>query len=379
MIKGDGIMIKLATLFSGIGAIEQALKQLEIDYKISFACDNGERELPYDKEEIEDQLKNIPKKDQKKYIDELYLNTGKENLMEKSYKANYEINNDDFYQDVRFLDGSKYKNNIDLLVGGSPCQSFSVNGKRGGFEDTRGTLFYEYARIVKESQPKVFIFENVRGMLNHDKGKTWSTIKNTFEQLNYNIYIKKDSKGNEDPILNAVNYGIPQKRDRLFIVGFRKDIKLNNTFNFPKELELKKTIYDFLDKKVDAKYYLGQKGFEFVTTHPSRARVGTSIMGCQKANQQFNWNGDFIFEEYDKVKDRKDVLDTAYVSTWNGKKGVIRKYTPRECLRLMGFSDDFEIVINDQNMYRQSGNSIVVNVLKEIVKEIQNTGVFDND
>ena len=133
------------------------------------------------------------------------------------------------------------------------------------------------------------------------------------------------------------------------------------------------------DEPVAINHYLGKKGFEFVTTHPSRARVGTSIMGCQKANQQFNWNGDFIFEEYEKIKNRKDVLETAYVSTWNGKKGVIRKYTPRECLRLMGFSDDFNIVINDQNMYRQSGNSIVVNVLIEIVKEIEKTGVFNND
>ncbi|MDD6652787.1 MAG: DNA cytosine methyltransferase [Clostridium sp.] len=373
------MMIKLATLFSGIGAIEQALKQLNIDYEISFACDNGERELPYSKEELE----NIIKKDKinniKKFIDDLYESTGKENLMEKSYKNNYMIEDKDFYQDVRFLDGNLYKNQIDLLVGGSPCQSFSVNGKRGGFEDTRGTLFYEYARIVKETQPKVFIFENVRGMLNHDKGKTWETIKNTFKQLNYHINIKLDDHENESPILNAVNFGIPQKRERLFIVGFRNDIKLENEFSFPKEIKLTTTVFDYLDEFVDAKYYLGQKGFEFVTTHPSRARVGTSIMGCQKANQQFNWNGDFIFEEYDKIKFRKDILERAYVSKWNGKKGVIRKYTPRECLRLMGFSDDFKIVINDQNMYRQSGNSIVVNVLKEIVKEIIKTGVFKND
>ena len=372
-------MIRLATLFSGIGAIEQALKQLNIDYEISFACDNGERELSLSKDEIDNKLKKMKISDRKKYIDDLYKDTGKENLMEKSYKENYKIDDQDFYQDVRFLDGKKYKGNVDLLVGGSPCQSFSVNGKRGGFEDTRGTLFYEYARIVKESQPKVFIFENVRGMLNHDGGKTWSTIKNTFEQLNYNIYIKKNDKGEEDPILNAVNYGIPQKRERLFIVGFRKDINNIKDFSFPKEIKLTKTIYNYLDKQVDKKYYLGKKGFEFVTTHPSRARVGTSIMGCQKANQQFNWNGDFIFEEYDKIKNRKDILESAYISNWNGKKGVIRKYTPRECLRLMGFSDDFKIVINDQNMYRQSGNSIVVNVLIEIVKEIQKTGVFDND
>lgn len=372
-------MIKLATLFSGIGAIEQALKQLNIEYKISFACDNGERELELTKDEIEEKIKKNKIKNVKSYVDDLYKNTGKENLMEKSYKENYTINDEDFYQDVRFLDGNKYNGTVDILVGGSPCQSFSVNGKRGGFEDTRGTLFYEYARIVKEAQPKVFIFENVRGMLNHDNGQTWETIKHTFEQLNYNINIKKKENGEEDPILNAVNYGIPQKRERIFIVGFRNDIVLKKEFKFPKEKKLGKKTNDFFEKKIDAKYYLGKKGFEFVTSHPSRARVGTKIMGCQKANQQFNWNGDFIFEKYDHVKNNPEILNKAYVSEWNGKKGVIRKYTPRECLRLMGFSDDFKIVINDQNMYRQSGNSIVVNVLKELVTEIIETGVFKND
>ena len=153
-------MLRLATLFSGIGAIEQALIQLNIDHEIVFACDNGERELSIPRESIEKEIKNMTYEEKK-----------------ESYKANYKINDEDFYQDVRFLDGNKYKNKVDLLVGGSPCQSFSVNGKRGGFEDTRGTLFYEYARIINETQPKVFIFENVRGMLNHDNGKTWETIK----------------------------------------------------------------------------------------------------------------------------------------------------------------------------------------------------------
>lgn len=370
-------MLKLATLFSGIGAIEQALKNMKIDYKIEFACDNGERELPIDKKEIEKELKKLNENEKKKYIDKLYEETGKKNLMEKSYMLNYKIDKADFYQDVRFLNGRKYKNEIDLLVGGSPCQSFSVNGKRGGFEDTRGTLFYEYARIVRESQPKVFIFENVRGMLTHDKGATWDTIKNTFEQLNYNIYIKHNESGKEDPVLNAMDYGIPQNRQRIFVVGFKKNIKLKKQFKFPEKIKLKTTIKDYLDENVDAKYYLGKKGFDFVTTHPSRAQVGCDVMRCQKANQQFNWNGDFIFEEYEKIKNNKEILNKAYVGMWKNKKGVVRKITPRECLRLMGFSDDFIISINDQNMYRQSGNSIVVNVLKALVEEIIATGVWE--
>ena len=370
-------MIKLATLFSGIGAIEQALTLMDLDYKIIFACDNGDRELPLPIDIIKQQLKSIkPIKTKKDYIDNLYKSLNKENLMEKSYKANYKINDKDFYQDIRFLDGSIYKDKIDLLVGGSPCQAFSVNGKRRGLEDTRGTLFYEYARIVKETQPKVFIYENVRGMLNHDNGKTWDTIKNTFHSLNYRVFIKKDSNGKEAPILNSIDYGIPQNRERIFIVGTKNTIKLQNDFKFPTAYKLTKTVKDFYESNIDEKYYLGEKGFNFVTTHPSRARVGTPIMGCQKANQQFNWNGDFIFEEIGTIKN-KNILKKAYVGEWNGMTGVIRKYTPRECLRLMGFSDNFNIVVNDQDMYKQSGNSIVVNVLMELVKEIENTGVFN--
>ena len=377
MYIGGFSMLKLATLFSGIGAIEQALKIMNIDYEIKFACDNGERELPLNKEEIDQIIKKMSEVQRKEYIDNLYKKTGKENLMQKSYMLNYNINEEDFYQDVRFLNGEKYKEQVDLLVGGSPCQSFSVNGKRGGFEDTRGTLFYEYARIVKEVQPKVFIFENVKGMLTHDNGATWDTIKNTFEQLEYQIYIKHDKNGKENPILNAMDYGIPQNRQRIFVVGINKKAKTKKEFKFPEKIKLKNKVSDYLDKNVDAKYYLGQKGFEFVTTHPSRAQVGCDVMRCQKANQQFNWNGDFIFEEFDKIKTNEKILKKAYVGIWNNKKGVIRKITPRECLRLMGFMDDFIIDINDQNMYRQSGNSIVVNVLMALINEIISTGVWE--
>ena len=149
-------MIRLATLFSGIGAIEQAFIKLNIEHKIIFACDNGERNLPKTEEEIKRELDSLTSTEKKKYIDDLYESLNKPNYMEESYLYNYDLNKDHFYQDIRFLDGTLYKNQVDLLVGGSPCQSFSIIGKRGGFKDTRGTLFYEYARIIKEVQPKAF-------------------------------------------------------------------------------------------------------------------------------------------------------------------------------------------------------------------------------
>ena len=371
-------MIKLATLFSGIGAIEQALKKMELNHKIVFACDNGEREVYISDDERDSIDTAISNKDKQQIVNNIYSKTNKPNMMEKSYKSNYKIANEDFYQDIRFLDGNSYCDQVDLLVGGSPCQSFSVNGKRGGFNDTRGTLFYEYARIIKEVQPKCFIFENVKGMLTHDKGNTWETIKNTFNELNYDIYIRNNKEGKETPILNAYEFGIPQNRPRIYVVGIRKDIKLKEGFNFPKPIELISKVDDYLDNVVDSKYYLGEKGFKFVTTHPSRAQVSCDIMRCQKANQQFNWNGDFIFEPLSKVENDVKIMKKAYVGEFEGQLGVIRKFTPRECLRLMGFPDDFKIVVDDTMMYRQSGNSIVVNVLEKLLEELIKTGVFND-
>lgn len=407
--------IKLGTLFSGIGAIEQALIRMNVPHTNVFACDNGEIELkllPVELQKEYDALKKIASyritdeervrlaeltafeqnevekiantvsalssiHNKKEYVDELYRTHSKGvNLVKETYLANYELGKDDFHLDIHFLDGRDYAGCVDLMVGGSPCQSFSSNGKRGGFADTRGTLFHDYARIINEVRPKCFIFENVRGMLVHDGGNTWQVIKNTFRELDYHIYIHSDGKGKEAPLLNACNYGVPQQRERIYLVGIRNDIKLKKDFEFPQPVELKKTNKDYLDYVVPKKYYLAQKGFEFVTTHPSRAQVGRDIQKCQKANQQFNWNGDFIFEELDE-RHTPDILERAYVGTWNGKQGVIRQYTPRECLRLMGFPDTFVMPHNDNVMWRQSGNSIVVDVLMAIVNELIKTGIFD--
>lgn len=409
-------MIRLGTLFSGIGAIEQALLRLGEANQIVFACDNGELELkllpellqkeydrlkkiaryritPEETQKLEEltleeryiiennaqtvaNLRTIPEK--RKYVEDLYKNYSQGvNYVKQTYMDNYNIDNDDFHLDVRFFDGRDYTNRVDLMVGGSPCQSFSSNGKRGGFADTRGTLFHDYARIISEVRPKAFIFENVKGLLVHDKGNTWAVIKNTFRELNYNIYIREDENGKEKAVLNALEYGIPQQRERIFLVGIRNDIKLKQDFLFPVPIKLEKTNKDFLDDTVPAKYYLGQKGFEFVTSHPTRAQVGRTIQKCQKANQQFNWNGDFIFEPIDKKKHTKEILDRAYVGCWQGQRGVIRMYTPRECLRLMGFPDSFIMPHNDNVMWRQSGNSIVVDVLMALVYELIKTGVFE--
>lgn len=357
-----GKSLKIATVFSGIGAFEQALEKLNIPYEIVFACDNGERKINKSFDEIKKYAKenNLSNDELNKYVTSLYNSTKKENMMKKSYFANYKITEDKWYEDIRFIDGKKYKNNIDIFVGGSPCQSFSIIGKRAGLNDARGTLFYEYARLVKEIKPKVFIYENVLGMLNHDKGNTWKIIQDVFESLGYNIY---------PMILNAKDYGIPQDRKRLFVVGF-KNKKIE--FNPPQKIKINKFLPDFLEENVDAKYYLGKKGFEFVTNpkYKNRARINNQIIQTQKANQQFNWNGDFVFEPLDIKKHNEEILKRAYIGKYNNQIGVIRQLTHKECMRLMGFPDTYNIVVSNVWAYRQAGNSIVVNVLVAILMEV---------
>lgn len=344
--------------------------------------------------------------EQKEYVDSLYKGKEKQNKVRQSYFANYNIDDSRFHWNVSFLDGRKFKD-IDLFVGGSPCQSFSLVGKQRGLGDTRGTLFYEYARLVEEIRPKVFIYENVRAVLSNDNGNTWKTMEKIFDDLGYNWKYK---------VLNSKEYGIPQNRERVFVVGFRNDLDVND-FNFPNKLELNKTMQDFLLDNVSGKYYLAKKGVEFVTSKKNIDKRYTQIDGeiqlCQKKNQQFNWHGDFIFEEERKGKDaliedlekyflsekvKKYVLSTgtkgfyskpktdleiarpllttmhkmhrAGVDNYVTTEGRLRKLTPRECLRLMGFCDSFKIVVSDTAMYQQSGNSIVVDVLIEILKEI---------
>ena len=209
--------LKLATVFSGIGAIEFALKRLGIKYNVVFACDNGEREISYDIEAEQKKVKKLKSiAAKKKYVDDLYdSKTRKTNFVKKSYLANYpECSEKRFFQDINLLDGTDFAGKVDLFVGGSPCQSFSTVGYQHGLEDARGTLFYQYARLIKEIKPKVFIYENVRGLTTHDEKNTWAIIKGIFEDLNYNISYD---------VLNAVDFGVPQNRRRLFVVGTLKN------------------------------------------------------------------------------------------------------------------------------------------------------------
>ena len=348
--------------------------------------------------------------ERKAKVDELYAPLLNRNAVRKSYQANYPtITDDKFHWNVSFLEGETYRDSVDLFVGGSPCQSFSLVGKQMGLSDTRGTLFYEYARLVSEIHPKCFIYENVRALLSNDNGRTWKTMSKVFTDLGYDWKVQT---------LNARDYGIPQNRERVFVVGFRKDLGVGDRFEFPKKVELKTTMQDYLLDVVGGKYYLPEKGVNFVLDAKNLAKSYTQVDGtiqlCQKKNQQFNWHGDFVFvdeetakkfgmpqldkyflsqsvQEYvlasgtktfvsrpaTDLKVARPLLTTMHkmhrsgVDNYITRNGRLRKLAPRECLRLMGFSDSFKIVVSDTSMYQQAGNAIVVDVLVAIVEQIK--------
>lgn len=359
---------RLATAFSGIGAVEQAFKRLGIDTEIVFACDNGDIEIDVDTDAELQKIKSMNSVAEKReYVKNLYSTLSrKTNFVEISYKGNYEITDDNFFYDVKMLDGTDFKDKVDLFVGGSPCQSFSIAGARGGFEDTRGTLFYEYVRLVKEIQPQIFIYENVYGVLTHDKGKTWETMQNVFSDLGY--HCKWD-------ILDARNFGIPQGRRRLFVVGF-KDEKCAKKFKFPDEKELKFTMQDFLlDNCADGNFKYDDKGD--ICLLPGGEVVERFL--SQKLIDYVMSPGTKNFYHEDAKIDlpvARAILSTqgnshrASVNNYVTTNGRIRALEPRESLRLMGFPDDFKMVVSRAQSYKQSGNSIVVDVLMEIIKEI---------
>lgn len=373
----NNVSLKIGTLFSGIGAFEQALKQMRIPHEIIFACDNGERYLKATEEEIRKYAKSLGKttpEEIEKVVDKLYEQTGKPNNVKKSYFANYDISEDKWHNDVRFMNGMPYRGKVDILVGGSPCQSFSTYGLKRGLEDARGTLFYDYARLIKEVQPKVFIYENVRGLLMHDKGNTWKVIKGVFDSLDYEI--------GEPQVLNAQDYGLPQMRKRLFVVGIKRSLK-TGPFKYPAKIKLahKATEYLNVSDNVPIEYYLPEKGYRWTTEierSQNKARMNRDVIGCQTAVQQFNWSGDFRMEV---AQDRHKVPGCGvHVARYSGpdehlrkefgeQDVVVRKLMPEECLRLMGFKN-FKIVVDDNTAWRQSGNSIAVPVLKAITREI---------
>ena len=421
-------MIRIATAFSGIGSPEMALKQLEYDHEVVFACE----------------------------IDK---------FARQSYKAIYEPTHD-FHTDVREVDGTSYKD-IDLFVWGFPCQDYSIAGKRAGLEGQRGTLFYEGARITKEMRPKYFIAENVKGLLSSNEGQDIETIMEILRHdVGYHVTYA---------VLNTKDYGIPQNRERVFIVGFRDDLHHEYiSYEYPKPFKLEKRLKDILEDDVDEKYYIDHTKFNYKggdqlnPEYESQANTiystnGTAPTLCAfthgyaqgyfkepqkgvvcmldiKGNDQirrvYGVDGEApclqtmqggnrepkILDDQGRLKkmenpqllehcptlraqshgnepkvvyertplrflDRNqkniegdyaftvDTTNTGGVKEIIGTSQRIRKLTPKECWRLQGFPDWSHDKakadgVSDSQLYKQAGNSITVDVMMYLIQSI---------
>ena len=257
----------------------------------------------------------------------------------------------------------------DILCAGFPCQAFSISGKRLGFKDTRGTLFFDVARIAKYHKPKVLILENVKNFKEHDNGKTLSTVLSTLDEIGYNTFYD---------ILSASDYGVPQKRERIYLVSFKKNLKIKD-FNFSNQRKIESILKDIVLPDKETKEYLIKRNDIYLNNqspvkdmfgnYPKKSiRVGIVNKGGQ---------GERIYSQFGHA-----IALTAYGGGVGAKTGLyqinnkIRKLAPRECARLFGFPEDFKLHKKDSVSYKQFGNSVVVNVLKNIIQKIIEKKIF---
>jgi DNA (cytosine-5)-methyltransferase 1 len=347
--KSENIL-KIGSVFSGIGAFEHALIKSNIRHQILFACD----------------------------ID-IHCKT--------NYLANYKV--EDWYDNITDLEkklkeGKKYM--IDIIVGGSPCQSWSIAGKRKGLDDMRGNLINNFINVIRQILPKYFIFENVKGFMNYNNGEVFNNFKNEIEKLGYKT---------EYQVISPKQVGFPQSRERVFIVGRKDEIK---TFPVLEKI-LNDKIMNYLDIGVEEKYWIkNHKWQEWICRQnlldKQKMNINGEVAICQTARQYSSWYGNFILEYRENVnfsycknmidciinnkikpfniskEEKKEIeikLDPEYIT----QNTIIRRLTTNECLALMGFdTKNFKNVCSDAQTYKQCGNSIVVNVLEEIIKKI---------
>lgn len=391
-----GNKMRLVSLFSGVGAFEKALTNLNIDHEVINYCE-------FDK------------------------------FASESYSAIHGISKSLNLGDITKVKIAELQQGCaDLITYGFPCQDISNAGKQKGFEDengnlTRSGLFFYASAIIGRIQPKIAICENVKALTSKKFENEFKTVLDTLEQLGYNNYWQ---------VLNAKDYGIPQNRERVFVVSVRKDID-NGEFNFPKPFNLEKKLADMLDTEVDEKYYLSDRMIKYIsannekwtgnnnkslinktiastlTTSEGHYRCDTSnyissdfpenfdlktvkpikceicVPNATKQGYQVAEQGDSINLSFPNSKTRrgrvgKGVAQTLDCQCNQGTLATdlrIRKLTPKECWRLMGFDDkDIEkaqaVGISNAQLYKQAGNSIVVNVLMELFKSLKQANLI---
>ena len=322
--------LRVLSLFSGIGAFEMALRNIEIDYELVNFCENDKYAI-------------------------------------KSYCAIHDVDENLNLGDITKISIENLPKDIDLITHGSPCQDFSVAGlQRGGDEgsETRSSLMWNTVEIIKHCKPKYVIWENVKNVLSKKHKHNFDKYLKTLELLGYTNYWK---------VLNAKDYGVPQNRERVFVVSILGEHK---PYEFPNPIKLEKRLKDILEIEIDDKYYLSekvQKRFKQTksdngensiigTTAPEFRTIGQRDLVYSKEGIM----GTLVATDY---KQPKQILETIQGDT------SIRKLTPRECFRLMGLNDkDIDKIqmtkISDTQQYKLAGNSIVVPVLEEIFKNL---------
>jgi DNA (cytosine-5)-methyltransferase 1 len=357
--------IRVGSDFSGVGAFDQALRRLNINYETVFSCDMD------------------------KYARQTYIH-------------NY---GEPQYYPENVYDREIPIEPIDIYMTSPPCQAFSLAGKRKGEGDKRGILFYNSHEFIQKNKPRYFIFENVKGLLSDDNGKTFQNWIDMLggKTVNGNpvIFPHKDSTPYHIyyKVLNAKHFGVPQNRERIFIIGIREDA--DNDFRFPKPFQLVKRLKDVLETEVEEKYFLSDKMLCHLVNHDISQKPiseDTILVNCITANYS-KQSSDL---QYLKVKSatkrgyeiatNEDSINFTHPDseTRRGRvgKGVaqsldtacnqgvlledkLRRLTPRECFRLMDFPDSFSWPVSDSQAYKQAGNSIVVNVLAQIIKNLE--------
>lgn len=280
------------------------------------------------------------------------------NDFEHSCKVTYDLNFKNTQltiKDISNISNSELPN-FDILLGGFPCQPFSIAGYRKGFLDTgRGDLFFEIIRILEDKKPSAIFLENVKNLKSHDKGKTFNIISDALLDQGYHIKVE---------VLNSMKYGnVPQNRERVYIVGFRSK-KMLDKFEFPKPISLKKEIIDILESDVSDKYY-----------YHNNPIYPTLLESITSKNVVYQWRRKYVREN------KSGVCPTLTANMGTGGHNVplilddkgIRKLTPRECARLQGYPDNYKLPkdIADSKLYKQIGNSVTVTVIERVAKNIK--------
>lgn len=288
---------------------------------------------------------------------------------QKTYTANFK---DDFdiAGDITVIN-EKDIPSFDICLAGFPCQAFSIAGRHGGFNDdfkgrNRGNLFLDVVRICQHHKPKVIFCENVKGLVMHDKGRTFQVIRQAFRDIGYQVFWK---------VLNSKDFGVPQNRERIYIVAFRDDLNVGE-FVFPKGAGKRKCIRDILDSApVPARYYLSDVYVETLRRHKARHEAKGNGFGYEIRDLD-GIAGTIVCggmgRERNLIIDSREhsrIPETHISGSINEED--IRKMTPREWARLQGFPDDFKLELSDTHLYKQFGNSVTVNVIEAIAEQIK--------